>query len=98
MSFDIQVKEKGDYKITLEYAADKNSEGEEGILEIAGQQFPFQVLKTGEYDEWKPLSWIRQTVAILSVTQPRLYTLKIKPARAGRELFNLKRIIAEPVE
>ena len=98
VSFDIQVKEKGDYKITLEYAADKNSEGEEGILEIAGQQFPFQVLKTGEYDEWKPLSWIRQTVAILSVTQPRLYTLKIKPARAGRELFNLKRIIAEPVE
>jgi alpha-L-fucosidase len=98
VSFDIQVKEKGDYKITLEYAADKNSEGEEGILEIAGQQFPFQVLKTGEYDEWKPLSWIRQTVAILSVTQPRLYTLKITPAKAGKELFNLKRIIAEPVE
>jgi alpha-L-fucosidase len=98
VSFEIQVKEKGDYKITLEYAAGKDSEGEEGILEIAGQQFPFQVLKTGEHDEWKPLTWIRQTITILSVTEPGLYTLKITPAKAGKELFNLKRIIAEPVE
>lgn len=98
VSFNIEVKEKGDYKITLEYAADKNSEGEEGILEIAGKQFPFQVLKTGEYDEWKPLTWIRQTVTILTVAQPGLFTLKIRPGKAGKELFNLKRIITEPVD
>ncbi len=98
VSFEIQIKEKGDYKITLEYAAGKDSEGEEGILEIAGQQFPFQVLKTGEHDEWKPLTWIRQTITILSVKEPGLYALKITPAKAGKELFNLKRIIAEPVE
>ncbi|MDN3656625.1 alpha-L-fucosidase [Ferruginibacter paludis] len=98
VSFNIQVKEKGDYKITLEYAAGKDSEGEEGILEIGGQQFPFQVLKTGEHDEWKPLTWIRQTITILSVTKPGSYTLKMMPAKAGKELFNLKRIIAEPVE
>jgi alpha-L-fucosidase len=56
------------------------------------------VLKTGEHDEWKPLTWIRQTITILSVTKPGSYTLKIMPAKAGKELFNLKRIIAEPVE
>jgi alpha-L-fucosidase len=97
VNFEIEVKEKGDYKIILEYAADKNSEGREGVLEIAGQTFPFQVLKTGEHDVWKPLTWIRQPISILTIAKPGFITLKIRPSNDGTELFNLKRVIAEPV-
>lgn len=97
VSFDIAVKEKGDYKIILEYAADKNSEGREAVVEIAGKSFPFQVLKTGAFDVWKPMTWIRQPITIFTATQPGLYTLTIKPDTEGTELFNLKKVIAEPV-
>ncbi|MGN6508682.1 MAG: alpha-L-fucosidase [Chitinophaga sp.] len=92
----------GDYKIVLQYSADTTNERREGLLELipagkAAQTYPFQVLFTGKHDTHKPLLFIDQAVAVISVPAPGEWTLRVRPATDGRELFRLKQVLVEPV-
>ena len=92
----------GDYKIVLQYSADTTNERREGLLELipagkAAQTYPFQVLFTGKHDTHKPLLFIDQAVAVISVPAPGEWTLRVRPANDGRELFRLKQVLVEPV-
>jgi alpha-L-fucosidase len=97
-AFNTRFTEKGDYKIILNYACDKQSSNQEGILEINGSEFLFRTLHSSEYDINEPLLFIQHPVAILSVGRPGVYTLKVRPAVKGPGLFNLKSVIIEPVQ
>ena len=86
----------------LQYSADTTNERREGLLELipagkAAQTYPFQVLFTGKHDTHKPLLFIDQAVAVISVPAPGEWTLRVRPANDGRELFRLKQVLVEPV-
>lgn len=102
ISYRLRFTEPGDYKITLQYAADTSHEKREGIVEMqpdggAQQDFRFQVLLTGRYDSHKPLLFIDQTIAVVSVKSPGEWSLRIRPDAAGNELFRLKQAKVEPL-
>ncbi|WP_333863388.1 alpha-L-fucosidase, partial [Chitinophaga sp.] len=103
ISYRLRFTEPGDYKITLQYAADTSHEKREGIVEMqphggAQQDFRFQVLLTGKYDSHKPLIFIDQTIAVVTVKTPGEWNLRIRPDAPGNELFRLKQVIVEPLQ
>lgn len=97
-SFRLRITDPGDYRIILEYACPAESAKQEGGLHINGKEYLFRTLLTSEFDKSAPLMFIRHTVAITSVSKPGVYDLRIRPLKQGKELFKLKRIIAEPVQ
>jgi alpha-L-fucosidase len=97
-TYRLHFNEPGDYKISLEYSADKKSEGKEGVLELNGQPSYFQVLYTGDRDVWKPALFIKHTVSVYSATASETVTLRLRPLQNGLELFKLKRILIEPID
>lgn len=96
-TFNMRITEPGDYKITLEYACDDQQSKQEGILNIKGKDYPFETLTANNYDSHKPLLFLKQTVAIVSISKAGNYNLSVKPMRSGRELFKLKTIWMDPV-
>lgn len=97
-TFSVRIIDQGDYKLILEYACSESGSRQEGILEVNGQPFLFRTFRTSEFDRKAPLLFIKHPVAILHVEKPGMYTLTVKPAKAGAELMKLKSIIAEPVQ
>jgi alpha-L-fucosidase len=97
VTFTIRVTEKSDYKIVLEYACAKASSNQEGVVEINNADFRFRTLHTSEYDQNEPLLFIRHPVAIVSIGQRGVYTVRIRPENKGVTLFNLKAVLLEPV-
>ncbi|RPD39100.1 alpha-L-fucosidase [Chitinophaga barathri] len=103
ISYQLRFTEPGDYKVVLQYSADTTNERREGLLELtpagkAVQPYPFQVLFTGKHDTHKPLLFIDQAVAVITVPAPGEWTLRIRPAKDGKELFRLKQVLLEPLK
>jgi alpha-L-fucosidase len=103
ISYKLRFTEPGDYKVVLQYAADTANERREGLLELTpagqvAQSYPFQVLLTGKHDTHKPLLFIDQAVAVITVPAPGEWTLQVRPARDGKELFRLKQVLLEPLK
>lgn len=103
ISYKLRFTEPGDYKVVLQYAADTANERREGLLELrpagqAAQSYPFQVLLTGKHDTHKPLLFIDQAVAVITVPAPGEWTLQVRPAKDGKELFRLKQVLLEPLK
>ncbi|MBO9154490.1 alpha-L-fucosidase [Chitinophaga sp. GCM10012297] len=103
ISYRLRFTEPGDYKVVLQYSADTANERREGLLELipagkAMQEYPFQVLLTGKHDTHKPLLFIDQAVAVITVPVPGEWTLRVRPAKDGKELFRLKQVLLEPLK
>ncbi|MES2278772.1 MAG: alpha-L-fucosidase [Bacteroidota bacterium] len=96
-AFNIRVTEPGDYKVTLEYACADNQSKQEGVLNINNKNYPFETLTANEYDSHKPLLFLKQTVAIVSIGKAGNYNLSVNPMHNGKELFKLKTIWMDPV-
>jgi len=98
VAFKTRVTEAGDYKITLEYACPPAQAGVEGVVNISGKDYQFQTLAVNDYDSHKPLLFIQQTVAIVSIGKAGIYDLAIHPLKQGNELFKLKTVWMDPVK
>jgi alpha-L-fucosidase len=98
ITFNVDFKEPGDYKIILEYNCPIESSKQEGLLEVGDQHYYFETLGTGNYDAWRPLMFIQQSVAMVSIAEVGVKQLKIAPVNKGKELFKLSRVIIEPVK
>lgn len=103
ISYKLRFTEPGDYKVVLQYAADTPSERRDGLLELAPagepmQVYPFHVLLTGRHDAHKPLLFIDQAVAVITVPAPGEWRLRVRPAEDGKELFRLKQVLLEPLK
>ena len=98
ISFNIRVMEAGDYQLALEYCCPPESAGQEGSMEINGEEFLFRTLRTSKFDKKAPLPFMKHTIATTTFSKPGNYTIKIKPLQNGRELFKLKSIIVSPVQ
>lgn len=96
--FKTRITEPGDYKITLEYACTPAQAGAEGVVNINGKDYQFQTLAVNDYDSHKPLLFIQQTVAIVSIVKAGIYHLAIHPLKQGNELFKLKTVWMDPVK
>jgi alpha-L-fucosidase len=96
--YNVEFAEPGDYKIILEYSCPIENSKQEGLLQVGGQKFYFETLSTGNYDVFRPLMFIQQSVAMITVRKAGLQTIKISPVNEGKELFKLSRIIVKPVE
>ncbi len=102
ISYRLRFTDPGDYKVYLNYTADSTNAGREGVLELGpaakeAKQYPFQVLFTGRHDTHKPLLFLDQAMAVISVATPGEWTLKLRPLKSGGELFKLQQIVVEPV-
>ena len=98
IEYHVQFTEPGDYKIFLEYSCPIEDSKQEGLLQVGDQNFYFETLGTGSYDTWRPLLFIRQSVAIITVSEAGLKTIKVSPLNEGKELFKLSRIVIEPIK
>jgi alpha-L-fucosidase len=96
-TFKTNVTTTCDYKVTLEYACTPAQAKQEGVVNFNGKDYQFETLPTSDYESHKPLLFIKQTIAITTITKPGLYQLNIRPLRNGTELFKLKTIWLEPV-
>jgi alpha-L-fucosidase len=96
--YNVQFSEPGDYKIFLEYSCPIISSKQEGLLQVGDQKFYFETLETGSYDAWRPLMFIQQSVAMITVSKAGLETIKISPLNNSKELFKLSRIIVKPIK
>jgi alpha-L-fucosidase len=88
----------GDYKITLEYACAPAQAKQEGLMKLNGGEYRFETLPVSDYESHKPLLFIKQTIAITTISIAGKYTLSIRPLQTGNELFKLKTIWLEPVD
>lgn len=98
ITYNVDFKEPGDYKIILEYNSPIENSKQEGLLEVGDQHYYFETLGTGNYDAWRPLMFIQQSVAMISIAEEGVKQLKIAPVNKGKELFKLSRVIIEPVK
>ena len=98
ISFPLRVTEPGDYRVILEYSCGQEGFKQEGVISLAGQQFLFRSLKTGEFEKNTPLLFIKHAVSIAAIQNPGEYTLSIRPYQDGKELFKLRSVILEPVK
>lgn len=97
--YNVQFAEPGEYKITLEYNCSIEDSKQEGLLQVGDQKFYFETLGTGSYDTWRPLMFIRHSVAMISVASSGEKTIKVAPVNESQsELFKLSKIIIEPVK
>lgn len=96
--FNANITAPGDYKVTLEYACTPAHAKQEGVMNLNGKNYQFETLPTSDYESHKPLLFIKQTIAITTITKPGIYQLNIHPLHTiGNELFKLKTIWLEPV-
>ncbi len=95
-TFTLRFTEPGDFKVILDYACPESSSRQEGIVEFDNRSFYFRTLHTSEYNPDEPLLFIQHPVAIIHVTTPGVYPLKIHPAHAGVNLFHLRSVWLEP--
>jgi len=99
ITYNVQFTEPGDYKIMLEYNCSIENSKKEGLLQVGNQKFYFETLGSGSYDTWRPLMFIKQSVAMISVSASGVKTIKVSPVNEGKaELFKLSKIIIEPVK
>jgi alpha-L-fucosidase len=96
-TFKTRIIEPGDYKITLEYSCPPAQAKQQGSLSINGKDYQFETLATSDYESHKPLLFIQQTVAIVTIGKSGVYELGIHPLQQGAELFKLKTIWLEAV-
>jgi alpha-L-fucosidase len=97
VTYNIRFTEPGDNKIILEYSCPMEDSKQEGLLQVGDQKFYFETLGTGSYDAWRPLMFIRHSVALITVVEAGIKTIRVAPVNEGRELFKLSRIIVEPL-
>lgn len=98
VEFSLRFTETGDYKISLEYSCDAQSANQEGAVVFDGKTYYFQTLRSAaEYHSKIPLTFIQQAVALVDVDREGVYTMKILPVAAGKELFKLSRVIVTPM-
>ncbi|HEY2081445.1 MAG TPA: alpha-L-fucosidase [Verrucomicrobiae bacterium] len=95
--FSVRVLEPGDYRVSLDYACAGASRGREGRVQFGRQTLDFETLLTGEYDNHQPLMLIRQSIGIVSIKNPGVIPLSVRPQSDGVELFWLRRVVLEPV-
>lgn len=98
IEFNVQFTEPGDYKVILEYSCPLEDSKQEGLLQVGDQNFYFETLGTGSYDTWRPLLFIQQSVAMITVSEAGLKTIKVAPLNECKELFKLSRIIVKPFQ
>lgn len=99
LRFELNVLEKGDYRIRLEYACEHNMAGGEGVVSLAGQQLYFRSLETGEYDSHKPLMFIDHSIGPVTIDRPGRYVMTIRPEQPlSHGLFWLKAVVLQPIQ
>jgi alpha-L-fucosidase len=87
----VRVLTPGSYAVTLEYGADGDQVGREGVIEAGGQSIPFQILATGPAQLNQPPPFVRHRVGVLRFGQPGTYAIRLRPAVEGKgDLFRLK--------
>ncbi len=94
----MRITDPGDYKVLLEYACPQENSGQEGSVLLNEKEYKFETLRTSALEENKPILFIRHPVAIITITHAGLYNIGLAPGQHGKELFNLKSILLEPVE
>ncbi len=97
--FNLRFTDPGDYKIMLSYNCEVENSRQEGVIEFNKQKYLFQTVRTGgNYTNKEPLMFYNHNIAIVTVTKPGIYSLKIYPLREGKELFKLKSIQIDPIK
>ncbi|OFX71289.1 MAG: alpha-L-fucosidase [Bacteroidetes bacterium GWC1_47_7] len=97
--FNLRFTDPGDYKIMLSYNCEVENSRQEGVIEFNKQRYLFQTVRTGgKYTNKEPLMFHNHHIAIVTVTEPGVYSLKIYPLKEGKELFKLQSIQIDPLK
>ncbi|MGJ8561351.1 MAG: alpha-L-fucosidase [Litorimonas sp.] len=98
----LRVMEPGEYRISATYAANADSAGQEGLLEVASQTIQFRVLRTsertGKYELCDPLPTIDHDLGLVRFSKAGEYSLVLKPRADGDNLFTLTELKLQPVD
>ena len=89
----VRIVAPGTYRVTLVYSRAGKS-GRHGRIDLAGQTLWFEAQNTGtgsEHDFVHP-------IGVVNLLQAGRQSLRIAPAEAGDELFQLRRVVVEPFE
>jgi alpha-L-fucosidase len=98
VSWNIDVTEPGEYRFTLNYAADGTQAGREGALQMDDRIVHFAVLETGPTgSREKPLPLFAHSIGNLLLPAGK-HKLRVKPLSTGGELFLLKSLVIEPID
>jgi len=90
----LHVDNPGAYKVTINYAANKGSEGIPFEINIASSVFNSNVIYTGEWFDFHKFS-----IGYIAQLNPGDYTLAMRPKESGENyLMWLKSITLNPVE
>lgn len=97
--FNLRFTDPGDYKIMLSYNCEVENSRQEGVIEFNKQRYLFQTVRTGgKYTNKEPLMFHNHHIAIVTVTEPGVYSLKIYPLKEGKELFKMQSIQIDPLK
>ena len=89
----VRIVAPGTYRLTLVYSRAGRS-GRHGRIDLGGQTLWFEAQNTGtgsEHDFVHP-------IGVVKLLQVGRQSLRIAPAEAGDELFQLRRVVVEPFE
>jgi len=98
VTWHVQVDKPGIYKVNVDYAADKESEGKPYEISLESSSIKSKVQYTGSMFNLLP-EYYNFTVGYLEINQPGKYTLTIKPlTESESNLMYLRRLVLLPVE
>lgn len=97
IGWDVQVDRPGEYHVDVEYSATGEQSGKEGWVKAGEQRLPFNVIRTGNIENYEPTLLAIQPVGVLSFKQPGVYRISVSPQAAGADLFQLRMLHLTPV-
>ncbi len=94
----VQIDKPGLYKVTVDYAADKESDGSPYVISLGSSSITPKVIYTGSKFNLLP-DFYNFAVGYLEIKQPGKYTLTMKPLTESElNLMYLRRLVLLPVE
>ncbi|GGD11591.1 alpha-L-fucosidase [Aquisalinus flavus] len=89
----LRVEAPGEYQVTLSYAANADSAGNEGLIEVGDNLVEFQIVQTasgaGDFPQNRPVPILDHHVGIVSFDKPGVYDLTIRPRQDYTAFFSL---------
>jgi alpha-L-fucosidase len=96
IEWQVRTDAPGSYHMDIEYAATTDQAGNEGWIEAADQRISFIIKPTAPIQRRQPVFLIKQPVGIVTFESPGVHTIRLRPDKAGRDLFTPRSLYVTP--
>jgi alpha-L-fucosidase len=98
ISWPIRFLAPGEYRVTIEYSANPEQGGRDGVVTIGEKELLFRVRQGSAIRSESPVHLIREPIGTITVSAASEHTVSVRPVAAGGDLFSLRTVYLSPVD